>query len=218
MFGGRKILTGLTKVPSKADNKRAIEATAKTFRVKVHQYHDELIRAFSSQLVTENNSDFDVFVADPVIDSIENIAALETIEDHRKIAILVKIYNSTVDAIEQIQAVKLSTLLWRDRPNSTRSDDPCEFVRTYYPSFRKGLTQADIRSHDPPLYKALQNRKARKGWPEDFDLPTKSERNDQLLSKISTPLTRKGLSDAPPALRRKVDRLDKAARYRKQSS
>lgn len=82
------------------------------------------------------------------------------------------------------QAPAQAPQLWLDRP--ARVKDPVSWARSVYGQWLgAGLTQADIRKLDRPLYTALQNWKSRYGWPSDFVLPSRKELNDEFIKRLS---------------------------------
>lgn len=68
-------------------------------------------------------------------------------------------------------------------------ETPPEFVqRVYKPWLGQGLTRAHLAKLDPKLYTAINNWLSRPGnvWPDDVDLPTKSEHTSRLIDKVQT--------------------------------
>ena len=97
---------------------------------------------------------------------------------------------------------------WLDRFN--RKESPIEFIRREYSRWLgRGLSRPLIRKLDSSLYAALCNWISEHGeLPQDIDLPTKKELNDQRLKEMEY------ASKGPPSEQREALRLYHAARRR----
>ena len=74
--------------------------------------------------------------------------------------------------------------------------------------YGKSLTTDDIK--DRKLLQALQNYKKRYGWPDEFDLPSKTEALDRIVEEQGSEINLRDLADAPPNVRRERARIWKA--------
>jgi hypothetical protein len=143
---------------------------------------------------------------------LDEISDADGISKQRKIALLTRVYEVANSKIEAFLRETPNVPLWKDRRRSDWRMSPCTFVERYYPTYGNGLTSDDIK--DRNLLKALQNFKARYGWPDGFDLPTKSQALDRLVEAQGSSIDLKGLADVPPRVRRERERAWHA-RYRR---
>jgi hypothetical protein len=143
---------------------------------------------------------------------LDEISGAEGIPDAKKIELLTTVYQAAAKKVEAINTSSAHAPLarWADRKNRFMS--PCEFVKTNFPTYGKGLTLADIK--EKRLYRALTNWKVRYGWPADFDLPSKSALLDKAVAKLGDTISLAGLDDMPPSVR-KAKRQAYGARYRR---
>lgn len=90
-----------------------------------------------------------------------------------------------------------------DRECKHPGDTPPDFIRRHYgPWLGNGLTRADIRRLDPPLYMALANWLRHNELPTDLDLPTLKEENDRWVERArSEGQTGRGLDRLAKAMR-----------------
>tara|TARA_R110002049_G_scaffold295004_1_gene482097 strand:- start:795 stop:2021 length:1227 start_codon:yes stop_codon:yes gene_type:complete len=76
---------------------------------------------------------------------------------------------------------------WQDDGPRPGESPPAFIMRVYEPWHGKGLTRADIRRLDPPLYVKLTNWLRTYPPPPEFNLPTVKQRNDLWIDKIKAP-------------------------------
>jgi hypothetical protein len=114
----------------------------------------------------------------------------------------------TVPFAEAPNPALRSTQAWQsDRQDK---ESPADFIaRVYAPWIGKGLTRADIRRLDKPLYVALASWLQRKGNELAFDLPTKKEVANQAFGNpITVP------AGSPEEQLKELERVTSALRRR----
>jgi hypothetical protein len=182
-------------------------------RNEVHRLYEIIFDRFSRRGVAPE--DFQKFASVSVIDAIEDISKSEDAPKQVRLDTLKVVYAALVEAIERLEQPDLPSERWSERSPKRRSDDPFEWVKSRYPSYGNGLTQAQIHRHDPGLYRRLHQLKAHPGWPPDFDLPSAREHNDAQLASLGGQQSPKDSAYEPPSDRRSRERLRSAERYRR---
>jgi hypothetical protein len=86
--------------------------------------------------------------------------------------------------VPELKPVQLSAIARRARRFQweDRGDDPrnvIEWTRDHYGRWIPGLLRTQLFAVDAPLYRALQCRMRRPGYPDWLDLPTKTENLDR---------------------------------------
>lgn len=98
-----------------------------------------------------------------------------------------------LERLSQAQAQSASALklpseapaLWKS--DKQPSETPPDFIRRVYaPWLGHGLTRADIKHLDEPLYRSLYKwlSNSQNEMPDDLDLPTLSQQNDRTLARL----------------------------------
>jgi hypothetical protein len=178
---------------------------------KVH----ELIEYIESHYRTEDRikRTFAAAALTGALGFLDEISEATGVPTEKKIEVLAQIYRAASNKIEELAGAQPDGIpLWEDRSKADWRMSPCRFVKLHYPSYGKGLASSDIK--DKKLLRALWNYKTRYGWPENFDLPDKVTALDQLVDQQSSALNLQGLSNEPPHLRRRRERIYRAKRRR----
>ena len=195
---------------SKAEAKN-VEKIAEIFYNEVHLSFNRLIEEFSSERLEEIKNKFSEITSDPAIDIIEKIAGTDGVPRKDRIAALTRVYEAAARLASELEQPELSKVFWNERPMSARNADPFQWVKDNYPSYGKGLHQGHIHHHDKSLYRRLHDSKP---WPEDFDLPTRAQANDEILERIGRAPTLREIADAAPPNIREMIRHYELARSR----
>jgi hypothetical protein len=180
---------------------------ASVIKNKVHQ----LIAEIEGQFQKEGRikRDFATAALAGALRFLEEISETNEIPAPKKIELLAKVYEAANKQIGKIAKAQPNmppnVPQWARRDRSQWRMSPCDFVRLNYPTYGKGLTSHQIE--DKKLLQALWNFKSRYGWPDDFDLPGRSAAVDREILKLSPDFDLKGLSDAPPHVRRERQRI-----------
>jgi hypothetical protein len=154
-----------------------------------------------------------------VLEILDEIVAMENVSEQRKIDLLARICTVGNQKIEQLSGgvVTAPRTFWSTR-NTDPTISPCDFVKTNYPTYGRGLILSDIRKSDAPLYRSLLYYKREHGWPQDFDLKSKREKYDEILAESHGEINLDSLDDLPPMARRNKRRLHSAQQYRKKKA
>jgi hypothetical protein len=181
---------------------------------KVHELLSEIEGYFNKEKkTTATPEDINLLCALECVGNIANGVQLTTVE---KLDALNRLANAIKHSSDHLSdSPKITPLAyWADRPQWERHMSPCDFVIRNYPTYGKGLTQADVRNTDRPLYAALHGLKTYHGWPSDFDLPSRAERNAELLRRNGKIPTLSEIAKLAPPDIRELIRLYEMGRSR----
>lgn len=135
---------------------------------------------------------------------LDEILGKEEIAPEIKRGLFAQIARAATEKAEKLApAPHKPKVFWSERGRDRRFMSPCDWVKENWPTYGKGLALSDIRDVDRPLYYALVYYKRQYGWPSDFKLPTKKERNDELLEQLGGRVDMSRLEDLPSDVRRK---------------
>lgn len=154
----------------------------------------------------------------------ERLLDLERFARREGVAAVAKLLFPELQRIEMLAArtsltLELPTVAPEQYVGLRGPESPPEFVkRVYGPWLGQGLTRAHLGKLDPKLYTAINNWLSRPGnvWPDDVDLPTKSQHTSRMIDKVQTegtsalpiegPHSLKALASLEAAQRRRASR------------
>jgi len=156
--------------------------------------------------LTPNTISKDAFkLADRSVETAKSVTteiiSAENLSDLEKVKMLRMLMEEITGGIEALlPEPSPAPFLYKNRP--IRNMSAVQFVTTYFPSYGKTLTLADIRQFDEYLYQCLfkERREDPESW-DDFNLPTKDDYLTRRASELSNFEHRQILALASTVLR-----------------